>query len=94
MPRNSSVVPGARGALNKFKFEVANEIGLGPAYAQGDLGSLTSRQNGAVGGYMTKKMVELAQNQMAQNAGITTSLASSAGQDHRSGATLQSGGSR
>lgn len=35
MARNSSLVPGARGALNKFKFEVANEIGMGQAYASG-----------------------------------------------------------
>lgn len=95
MPRNNnSVVPAARGALNKFKFEVANEIGLGQAYQQGDLGNLTSRQNGAVGGYMTKKMVELAQSTMAQDANVTTALASSAGQDHQSGATMKSGGGR
>lgn len=96
MPRNTNayVVPGAKGALQKFKFEVANEIGLGQAYAQGDLGNLTSRQNGAVGGYMTKKMVEFAQAQMAQNAGITSGLAASAGEDHRAGATLTSGGGR
>ncbi|NPV91369.1 MAG: alpha/beta-type small acid-soluble spore protein [Firmicutes bacterium] len=91
---NSYVNPTATGALQKFKFEVANEIGLGPAYQQGDLGNLTSRQNGAVGGYMTKKMVELAQSTMAQNAGVTTSLAASAGGDHRAGATLKSGGGR
>lgn len=96
MPRNRNnyVIPQASGALQKFKFEVANEIGLGQAYAQGDLGNLTSRQNGAVGGYMTKKMIELAQSQMAQDPNVTTALASSAGQDHRSGATLTSGGGR
>jgi len=96
MPRNTNayVVPQARAALQKFKYEVANEIGLGPAYQAGDLGNLTSRQNGAVGGYMTKKMIELAQQQLAQNVNLTSQLAGSAGQDHRAGATMQSGGDR
>ena len=89
--RNNAVVPQARAALDKFKFEVANEIGLGQAYQAGDLGNLTSRQNGAVGGYMTKKMVQLAQQQMAADPNVTTQLAGSAGQDHRAGATQQSG---
>jgi len=86
---NQPVNPQARAALDKFKFEVANEIGLGQAYQAGDLGNLTSRQNGSVGGYMTKKMVQLAEQQMASDPNLTPQLASSAGQDHRSGATQQ-----
>jgi len=90
MPRNNqSANPMARQALDKFKFEVANEIGLGQAYQSGDLGNLTSRQNGTVGGYMTKKMIQLAEQQLANDANLTQQLASSAGQDHRSGATTQ-----
>ena len=43
--------------LNSFKLEVASEIGLSN-YAAADKGNLTSRENGSVGGYMVKKMVE------------------------------------
>ena len=50
---NKAVVPEAKSALDKFKFEVANEIGV--PLKDGYNGELTSRQNGSVGGYMVKK---------------------------------------
>ncbi|WP_058486339.1 alpha/beta-type small acid-soluble spore protein [Defluviitalea phaphyphila] len=61
--RNRKVVPQARAALEQFKYEVANEIGvpLKPGYN----GDLTSAQNGSVGGYMVKKMIEQQEQQMA-----------------------------
>jgi len=55
--RNQTVVPEAKQGLNRFKEEVASEIGL-TNYASVDKGNLTSRENGYVGGYMVKKMVE------------------------------------
>jgi hypothetical protein len=55
--RNQKVVPEAKHGLDQFKYEVANEIGLSN-YAAADKGNLTSRENGYVGGYMVKKMVE------------------------------------
>jgi len=61
--RNRNVVPEARAALDAFKYEVANEIGV--PLKQGYNGDLTSFQNGSVGGYMVKKMVEAQQRQMA-----------------------------
>ena len=63
MSRNRSVVPEARAALDSFKYEVANEIGV--PLKQGYNGDLTSFQNGSVGGYMVKKMIEAQQRQMA-----------------------------
>ena len=51
-------------ALNNLKTEVANELGLSN-YAQTDKGNLTARQNGYVGGYMTKRLVEMAEQQLA-----------------------------
>ena len=63
MSRNRNVVPEARAALDAFKYEVANEIGV--PLKQGYNGDLTSFQNGSVGGYMVKKMVEAQQRQMA-----------------------------
>ena len=52
----------AKPALNNLKTEVANELGLSN-YEQTDKGNLTARQNGYVGGYMTKKLVEMAERQ-------------------------------
>ena len=54
---NRAVVPEARKALDNFKVEVANELGIAN-YDQLDKGNLTSRQNGYVGGNMVKRMVE------------------------------------
>ena len=54
----------AEPALKNLKTEVANELGLSN-YDQTDKGNLTARQNGYVGGYMTKKLVEMAEQQLA-----------------------------
>lgn len=61
---NQKVVPQAKQALNQMKLEIANELGMAD-YQQVDKGNLTARQNGYVGGYMTKKLVEMAEQQMA-----------------------------
>lgn len=61
---NNIVVPEAKQALNQMKTEIANELGL-TNYEQVDKGNLTARQNGYVGGYMTKRLVEMAQRQMS-----------------------------
>ena len=61
---NETAVPQAKHALNQMKLEIANELGMAD-YQQVDKGNLTARQNGYVGGYMTKKLVEMAEQQMA-----------------------------
>jgi len=61
--RNKAVVPEARQALNQMKLEIASELGLSN-YESVDKGNLTARQNGYVGGYMTKRLVEMAERQM------------------------------
>ena len=50
-------------SLERFKYEVADELGvpLGDVYN----GNLTAKQNGSVGGYMVKKMIEAQERQMA-----------------------------
>ena len=53
---NRAAVPEAKEALNKFKYEVANEIGVPLSHSYN--GNLTSYQNGSVGGYMVKKLIE------------------------------------
>ena len=61
---NQKVVPQAKQALNQMKLEIANELGMAN-YQQMDKGNLTARENGYVGGYMTQKLVEMAEQQMA-----------------------------
>ncbi len=51
---NSSLVPQAREALDKFKMEAASEVGVN--LKQGYNGDLTSRQAGSVGGQMVKNI--------------------------------------
>ena len=54
----------AKPALNNLKTEIANELGM-TGYEQMDKGNLTARENGYVGGYMTKRLVEMAERQLA-----------------------------
>lgn len=54
--RNRAMVPEAQEALNRMKFEVASEQGIN--LKQGYNGDLTAKQNGTVGGYMVKKLIE------------------------------------
>ena len=53
-------VPEAREAMNRFKMEAANDVGVN--LKQGYNGDLTSRQAGSIGGQMVKKMVEAYEN--------------------------------
>ena len=64
---NKAAVPEAKGALDRFKFEVANELGV--PLSDGYNGNLTSKQNGSVGGYMVKKMIEAQERQMSGGQG-------------------------
>ena len=56
MKSNSSMVPEAKEAMNRFKMESASEVGVN--LKQGYNGDLTSRQAGSIGGQMVKKMIE------------------------------------
>ena len=56
------VVPAARAALDQFKMEAANEVGVN--LKQGYNGDLTSKQAGSIGGQMVKKMIEAYENGM------------------------------
>ena len=50
-------------SLERFKYEVADELGI--PLSNGYNGDLTAKQNGSVGGYMVKKMIEAQERQMA-----------------------------
>jgi hypothetical protein len=66
---NAILVPEARQALDQMKLEIASELGM-TNYNSMDKGNLPSRQNGYVGGFMTKRLVEMAQKSMG--GGTTT----------------------
>lgn len=71
---NEPVNRNAGSALDRFKMEIASELGMSN-YADIDKGNLTSRQNGYVGGNMTKKMVAFAEQALSsgQQSSITNS---------------------
>ena len=60
MASNKALVPEAKAALDQFKMEAANEVGV--TLTQGYNGNLTSKQAGSIGGQMVKKMVEKYEN--------------------------------
>ena len=59
---NRSAVPEAKGALDRFKYEVANEGGV--TLKDGYNGDLSSRDAGRIGGQMVKKLIQQAESQM------------------------------
>ena len=60
---NMSAIAGAEIGLESVKYEVAKEVGI-PNYDQIDRGNLTARQNGTIGGQMTKGLVQLSEADM------------------------------
>ena len=59
---NTKVVPEAREALDKFKYEVASEVGVN--LKQGYNGDISAKDAGKIGGQMVKKMIEQAERNM------------------------------
>ena len=80
MSRNKQVVPEAKEAMNRFKMEVANEVGVN--LKQGYNGDLTSKQAGSIGGQMVNMMTPEQQwkfsrvnrNKMGHKQDITFSM--------------------
>ena len=59
---NKLNIPEAKAAMDKFKMEAANEVGVN--LKNGYNGDLTSREAGSVGGQMVKKMIEAYENNL------------------------------
>ena len=59
---NYKVVPEAADALNKFKYEVASEVGVN--LKDGYNGDISARDAGRIGGNMVKKLIQQAERQM------------------------------
>ena len=60
---NRIVVPEAKTAMEQFKMQAANEVGV--QLNQGYNGQLTSRETGSIGGQMVKKMIESYENNLS-----------------------------
>lgn len=56
MSKNKIQVPEAKQAMEQFKMEAANEVGVN--LKQGYNGDLTAREAGSIGGQMVKKMID------------------------------------
>ncbi len=59
---NYKAVPEAMDALEKFKYEVASEVGV--TLKDGYNGNISARDAGKIGGNMVRKMIQQAENQM------------------------------
>lgn len=62
MSSKKNLVPEAKEAMNKFKMEAAQDVGVN--LKQGYNGDLTSKEAGSVGGQMVKKMIQSYENNM------------------------------
>jgi small acid-soluble spore protein D (minor alpha/beta-type SASP) len=67
MAYNKILVPQAKNAMDKFKYEAAQEVGVD--LKQGYNGDLTARQAGSIGGQMVKKMIYDYQQKQADGQG-------------------------
>ncbi|MFD2614605.1 small, acid-soluble spore protein, alpha/beta type [Paenibacillus gansuensis] len=61
---NTLVVPQAKKALEQFKYEVAQELGI-QIPQDGYYGNYATRDTGAIGGHMVRRMVEIAESQLS-----------------------------
>lgn len=61
---NQLVVPQAKAALQSMKAEAAQSLGV-QIPADGYYGNVTSRDAGSLGGYITKKLVQIAEQQLS-----------------------------
>ena len=59
---NRAAVPEAKAALDKFKYEVASELGV--PLKEGYNGDLTSKEAGSIGGEMVRRMIKKQEEQM------------------------------
>ncbi len=65
---NRMEVPEAKEAMNRFKMEVANEIGV--PLKQGYNGDLTSKQTGSIGGEMVRQMIKKQEESMSNGGSL------------------------
>ncbi len=69
---NRILVPQAKAAMDQFKYESAQEVGV--TLNQGYNGNLTSAQAGSIGGQMVKKMIQSYEQNQAGGATMSTKV--------------------
>jgi hypothetical protein len=70
--QNILVVPQASQALEQLKYEVAQELGI-QIPQDGYYGYMATRDTGAIGGHITRRLVQMAEQQLASQFGGTSS---------------------
>jgi len=70
--RNTIIVPEAQKAMYQFKYEMANEVGVTNQIQGGYWGNISSRDCGAVGGHMVRRMIQAYEQSLAGGTGATT----------------------
>lgn len=66
---NNLVVPQANAALQQLKYEAAQELGVSIPQ-DGYMGNYTSRETGSLGGYITKRLVQMAEQQLSGRSNL------------------------
>lgn len=61
---NTLVVPQANAALDQMKYEVAQELGI-QIPQDGYMGFMATRDAGAIGGHITRRLVQIAEQQLS-----------------------------
>ncbi|RUS46012.1 alpha/beta-type small acid-soluble spore protein [Cohnella sp. AR92] len=64
---NQLVIPQARQALDQLKYEAAQELGI-TIPQDGYYGNMVTRDTGSIGGHITRKLVQIAEQQLAGRA--------------------------
>lgn len=67
--RRRLALPEADGALDRMKYEVAEELGLRDDIERRGWGEMTTREVGTIGGHMVRKMVRFAERHMSADEG-------------------------
>ncbi|EOS58708.1 MULTISPECIES: alpha/beta-type small acid-soluble spore protein [Paenibacillus] len=67
--RNNLIVPQATAALQQLKMEAAQELGV-QIPQDGYYGNYTSRETGSLGGYITKRLVQMAEQQLSGRSNL------------------------
>ncbi|MGE5509344.1 MAG: small, acid-soluble spore protein, alpha/beta type [Chitinophagales bacterium] len=73
--RNQALLRGAAKGLDNFKYEIATELGINQDYKSGYWGNISSRECGAVGGHMVRRMIAAAEQSLISQAAANVSQA-------------------
>lgn len=67
--RNNLVTPQANAAMEQLKYEVAQELGV-QIPKDGYYGYMATRDTGAIGGHMVRRLVQIAEQTLAGNRNL------------------------